>query len=413
MAGKLPDSPLSNRGSFSLQHDLEALQRVLDAQAYEAAVFYAGRILEVLASQAVEDLGIASHATILSNLDLLEQYNLVPVAARYAGHALRRLSNDARHVLRPLSASDAHLSRLFALLSIEWYFHSYLFGPHLPQPSGALPQGSKGVPGGSASAAAPFAPVSVIHELLSACAHADSSELSARIEREPQLAQTPAIPAVLAEAMMDCGRLGDAKVMIDRALARFANDTRLELLRGLQLSRSEDLNGALGVLEPLYRRFRGDSEAAGILAGVYKRQWLKEGDAGWLKKSHDTYIDGWKASRETSAYLGTNAAATALWLGNAERSRELAAEVQKLVTERNARLAQKIADPEASMGFWNAATMAELRLLNGDVEGAREAYWKLFARHAGKKGMIEVARRQAELILGERASGFFQERDGK
>ena len=129
--------------------------------------------------------------------------------------------------------------------------------------------------------------------------------------------------------------------------------------------------------------------------------WMRDEDAGFLKKSHSTYVDGWKSSRETSAYLGTNAAATALWIGRGERSRELAREVWELVAERNARLAKKIADPEASMGFWNAATMAELRLLNGDVEGAREAYGRLFARHAGKKGMIEVARRQAEMILGK------------
>lgn len=378
------------RGHFVLSHDLECLQRVSGAKAPEAAVFYTGRILEILAAQAVEDLQMSPHNALIANLELLEQYSLVPVTARYCSHALRRLANDARHVLRPITPADAELAELFATLALEWYFKLYPFGPQivdLQTPAAA-----------------------VLHGLLAQCGSAEGTALIDRVRSDPHLSKTAAIPAVVAEALLDSGRLDGAKAVIDDGLARFPGDARLLLLRGLHLSRTDDLAGALGILEPLFRKHPGDTEAAGILAGVCKRLWLRNREAGLLKRSHETYLTGWKASRETSAYLGANAAATALWMGRSEFAQSLAQGVLDLVTSRMERLRKKIADPEMSMGFWNAATLAELRLLSGQAEAAKSAYERLFARHAEKRGSIKVARRQAELILesmGEKSGAFF------
>jgi hypothetical protein len=375
------DTPILTfaRGHFVLSHDLDCLDRVSRAQAPEAAVFYAGRILEILAAQAVEDLEMPPHGTLLANLDLLEQYNLVPVTARYCAHALRRMANDARHILRPITPADAELAHLFVMLALEWYFKMYPFGPQridLQTPAAA-----------------------VLHGLLAQCAAAEASALITHITQDANLGKSAAIPAVVAEALLDGGRLDAARAVVGDGLARFPGDARLLLLQGLHLSRSDDAAGALAILEPLFRKYPGDAEAAGILAGVYKRLWLRERRNAPLKRSHETYLAGWKASRETSAYLGSNAAATALWLGRTELARTLAQSVLELLTARMQRLRKKIADPEASMGLWNAAIVAELQLLSGDLDAAKNSYARLFTRHADKRGGIEVARKQAELIL--------------
>ncbi len=98
---------------------------------------------------------------------------------------------------------------------------------------------------------------------------------------------------------------------------------------GLYFSRSGNLQEALKRLEPLYARYMDDGEMAGVTAGVYKRLWRSDKtDGKRLEQSHRAYRHGWDVSRQSNAYLGVNAAATALWLGRPEDAREIAAVVR-------------------------------------------------------------------------------------
>lgn len=374
------------RGHYRLQSDLDALQRVHAARAPEAVAFYAGRVLEILAAQSLEDLGLAPHQTVLANLDILEQYSLLPLTTRHSAHGLRRLANDARHILRPIGEPDATLAAFFADHCVDWYFHHYSFGPR--QPAGA--------------AGAVADPLSRLHAIVSACATAPVTEALALLGGP---LRSPVMAAILAESLLDGGRLDAAGAMLARGLTAYPDDTRLLLLHGLHLSRSGKLTGALAVLEPAFRRFPNDPEAAGILAGVYKRLWQQDRtQVQWLKRSFDTYQAGWKASRETSDYLGTNAATTALWLGRRDVSAALARTLRDTMAERMRRLETRLNDPLGAMEYWAGVTVAELELLAGDLPAAQTIYARIFTLHADKTGNIAVTRGQAEMIL--RAMGM-------
>ena len=365
------------RGHYQLAADAEALKQVEQGGAHEAVAFYAGRILEVLTAQALEDVALEPHQTVLANLDILEQYSLMPLHTRYCAHALRRLANDARHILRRIQPADARLARFFVEQWIEWYFRQFAFGPKL--------------------AARDDAGVDPLGAFLGSCQTIDPQRAIGDFQ-DQALRQSPVLPAIATEAFLNCGRVEAARDMVAWGLGQFGGDGRLTMLEGLVLSRMGELRAALGVLEPLFSRFSNDPEAAGILAGVYKRLWEKEPANGvWLKRSFDTYHAGWMASRQCSDYLGTNAATTALWLGRLEQSRAISTTMRDRIAGRMNKII--LADPLAAMDYWAGASLGELELLSGDVEGARRTYGRLFGLHAEKQGNIAVSRHQAELIF--------------
>src|SRR5437016_2116293 len=78
---------------FHLHEDLEHLDRVRRVGAPEAAVLYCARILEALAMAALRTVGLEPSPNVFSNLDTLQQYNLLPTATCYWAHALRRTGN--------------------------------------------------------------------------------------------------------------------------------------------------------------------------------------------------------------------------------------------------------------------------------------------------------------------------------
>jgi hypothetical protein len=165
-------------------------------------------------------------------------------------------------------------------------------------------------------------------------------------------------------------------------------------------SRRGELEEAELLMSRLYRRFRNDVETAGITAGVYKRLWLKdESNPRYLLMSHRAYASGWEASRRSDAYLGINAAATALWLGRPEKSREIAGDVQRILVQRADALSRHRDDANLVFDYWDHVTLAESLLLLGDRARARETYLAAFSEHAKQEGNIAVSRRQAVKIL--------------
>jgi len=99
--------------NFDLKEDLGRLERVRGVTAPEAVVLYCARILEALAASALRAATLKPSTTVFSNLDTLQQYNLIPVATRCRAHALRRAGNAARHVFRRIRHDDAELALSF------------------------------------------------------------------------------------------------------------------------------------------------------------------------------------------------------------------------------------------------------------------------------------------------------------
>jgi len=379
------------RGPFVLQHDLAMLQSVLRAGAPEATIFYAARILETLTAEAMSRVGLTPSASVLSNLDQLQQFSLIPATSRYWAHALRRMGNDVRHLLRAVSEIEARQSVLLVERWIEWFFCRYRVGPL----AGAITLDGRPI----------FEEIDRnLRDLMHAC---DSGTFFTRSAEQlspaaiDALLDTPSVPAVIGEMLLDRGRGEPALHIIDAALERFPVDARLLQLRALCLSRQSDpecLKTAREILEPLYDRHRQDPEIAGILAGVYKRL-ARNDPQTWMSKSHRTYLAGWKESRQSNTYLGINAATTALWLGRNADAIALARAVEDVLLGRLKALKPYIPGAMQAMSIWDRMTLAEAMLIRGDLDSACATYQSASRDHASELENIAVARKQAESIL--------------
>src|SRR5262249_29211265 len=89
-------------------------------------------------------------------------------------------------------------------------------------------------------------------------------------ERASVLSRTPALPSVLAEMLLDRGAEPEALEVLNKAREHFADDLRLNQLRGLCHKRRGKLNDALTIMEPLHERHPNDDETNGIYAGICK-----------------------------------------------------------------------------------------------------------------------------------------------
>jgi tetratricopeptide (TPR) repeat protein len=374
-----------------LRNDLERLLRVHRVQAPEATIFYCARTLEALTADALDRIGLRPGLTLFGNLALLEQFDLIPPTTRYWAHALRRLGNDVRHLLRLTPPEEEELALLFAERWLEWFFRHYPFGPRLESvttdrgPLGLAGQGELrtlieviDAPG--------FKPLEFIRQV------ADN--------QYPVLLRAAALPAALAEMVIAWAPGQEVAELLGTALAHFPEDRRLQQLMGLYWSRTRNPERALEWLRPLYEAAPEDDETTGILAGVYKKHWeANPAERQWLFESYRTYRDGWRRSRQTSTYLGINAAATALWLGQPAGSRQIAAQVRQLLHERAQSLSRSLDCRDLLSNYWQLATLAEAELLLGNLAEARRIYQEALARHPEFAANVEVSLRQAERNL--------------
>lgn len=380
-------------GYCAVATELNRLVDVYDAGAFEAAVFYSARLLEALAVDAVRKAGLSPAPMLLSNLDALQQFDLVPLPTRAWAHALRRLGNDVRHLLRAVSGADAHLAMLFTERWLEWFFCAFPCGERLAGVTTDITPLFDSVPAS-------------FRQFVERCDRpgVDPAALAQELFQDAQilLHTSPAPTAVVAERLIERPNHEIAQRLLDASLQWFPEDARLSQLQGLLWSRCGQLDRAMAILEPLTQRMPHDPEATGILAGVYKRRSLGAADsAHWLGKSHQAYDRGWRSSHNTSAYLGINAATALLMLGRGEESRTLASEVRDLLRGRIERLSPLLPDAKARLSYWDRVTLAESELLVGDVDAARMEYLSAFAAYPADQENIAVSKAQASEIVSK------------
>lgn len=378
---------------FALEDDLRHLDRVQRVQAPEAMVLYGARILEALAAEALQCVGLAPGNNVFDNLDTLEQFNLVPTATRYWAHALRRTGNWVRHVRRRVRLEEADLAVLFLERWLDWYFCRFRHGRRLPS---LTRDGGPLDPGRARGLRA-------LLEAVDACNADPKSPLPFReVEQgHPEFFRTPVLPALLGEMLLDRKEHAAAFSVLAAAQQRFADDARLGQLLGLYWKRTGQLDEALRWMEPLYDPDDSDGETAGILAGICKALWLRErGQTDWLKKSHQAYRHAWERSGRANPYLGVNSATTLLWRGRPAEARRIAEGVRRLLLDRAARLAGHAAGAELAFNYWDQVNLAEAEMLLGNWPAARQAYRDAQERHPEQRGNIEVSCRQLTEILG-------------
>lgn len=383
-----PDLARYGTDTFTLRSDLRGLDAALRAQLPEAAVFYASRVLEALAGHAVERLGLTASSTLLGSLLKLERFNLLPRATRSWAHALRRMGNEARHVLRAVGRGDATLAALLVERVLGWYFLTYPLGVR----ARALTDDD---------APLHLAEDDDLRAALEAVDRAVTgvADLGATVTAtEDVVATEPVLAALLAEVALDRKDFDHAGRILERALEASPRHARLRQLDALRLSRTGALDLARTRLEALARDGVHDPETLGILGGVYKRMWDERDDHASLRRSHDTYLKAWGRFGKSSTYLGINAAATALWLGRPRVARDIAGECRQQL-ERHRALVRTRTHGAHDLGLWERLTLAESLLILGELAAARAAYRDALGAGADQQARVDVARKQIGLTL--------------
>lgn len=174
----------------------------------------------------------------------------------------------------------------------------------------------------------------------------------------------------------------------------FGTDSQAIQQLAIALSATGDITGAVTRLRALDPQVQNDPETQGILAGRFKRQWLKSRSAvslGW--KIYDLYNTAYglaKAAKSSDQafYNGINTAYMSFALGGREYT-GLAKEVLQIC--------EGIAMPNYS----SEATRAEAHLLLGDYAKSDEAYNSAIrfaheARHWSSTGQqaLDIIKRQ-------------------
>lgn len=370
---------------YVMADDLENLHRVRQTGAVEAAVFYCARAVDVLSRAAVERMELKPSINAYANLQRLEEFGLLADADRYWAHGLRRLGNDVRHSLRAVSAIDVEFAVLYLERWLDWFFCEFKLGPQLASITG---DGSSFELDSRSDCRSVVSRIDDAHDPDTILAAAESPSAKKAVAR------TPTIAAVVVESLLDIGQKKRAETVVSRALECHPNELRLQQLHALSMSRLKQLEAARRLLEKLQDQNPNDEETIGILGGVYKRMAdAQDENRGWLRKSHKAYLTGWRRSQRSNAYLGINAASTALLLGEKETCRKLADDVRRILVERRRRIT--VADTSQPLGsYWNEATLAEAEVLLENWEAADETIRQAIVHFAHSTGSIDVTRDQ-------------------
>lgn len=133
------------------------------------------------------------------------------------------------------------------------------------------------------------------------------------------------------------------------------------------------------------------SESKGIEGGILKRRYLATERRSMLVAAREAYSAAYEVSR--NHYPGINVASCSLALGEADKSRAIAAEIAARLEAKRPREA------------WEESSLAEARLLCGDFAGARTQYEIAAQAHRASPRNIAVMRRQARRNLKDLGRG--------
>lgn len=352
--------------NFSLTNDLKQLKKVIDSNAIEAIVFYSGRILEATSNYCVNTLGEKSNNNVFSNIEHINDYNLLDLVTRHWAHGLRRLANQFRHILKPTEINDGVIAVILLNSWLDWLINkSQLVDNN--QEHFTLCSDEKSEIN------------TQLHWINKWLQHKNFHELSN--QEESTLLKQPIFSAVICEELINKREFVAAGEYLTISQHSHPNDLRLLQLQGLLLSRTNQLKKAEQILRSLLKKYPNDDETIGILAGVYKKMW-QIGDDSKLQTWGKLYKKGWLQSKERNTYLGINAAAYALWIGEKENSIDIATNIVNQYNKRQKILMDTLKLPTSKMDYWDQATLAEAQLLANEIEQAEFYYHDLFtAKH--------------------------------
>lgn len=355
----------------------------------EGAIFYCARVLEGASAAAVAKLGLEPAKVVISNLAVIEAHRLMDTVTKEFAHSLRRMGNDVRHKLEDSSLTDVRLAVVLVRAVVEWFA---AIDP------GEEEERALRTLNGLIDADAPEVAVT---RLLSRLEQNDEADINALLALRPAIEKSRFLASLAADALIGCGRAASAGEILAACKERFGADPRHQQLAALVLSRTGQLEEAEKAARKLLEKYADDDETAGICGGIFKRRWDKDSQqAGALRQAHKLYLAQWDKGKKANAYLGLNAAATALYLGEADKAAQIGRETSAKMDERDARLSKAglAARDGGRAAYYDDATRAELALLASDAAQASALYQAAFARYPGFAGDIAGTKAQAARV---------------
>nr|VFJ69136.1 MAG: Caspase domain-containing protein [Candidatus Kentron sp. FW] len=211
------------------------------------------------------------------------------------------------------------------------------------------------------------------------------------------------LPATAVDVLVGGEQYPQAIQGVTFALKRFPDSLRLRQLHGLALRRNGQLNDAIYQLNLLYEQGNRDAETLGMLAATWADMWERRqenSDAPGarardaLEKSRNLYEEAFTAF-PADIYTGINAASKSALLGEREKAVAYAGKVlarlEKMKKGRGGKL---------SPDYWERATEAEARLLEGDWAQARDLYHVARVDFQDETGSIRSTAAQLQRLLG-------------
>lgn len=369
--------------TFCLEDDLYQLRKVIDVDATEAIVFYAGRILEATSNFCVKQFDLNSVSNVFANIEYINNYQLLDHMTRYWAHALRRLSNQYRHMLKPTQKVDGRIAVILLETWLDWLINKSPLVIEPEQPFGLI----------SSTQSELNQQFNLISQWIE---NKNIYEFSQ--EDTTSLLEQPVFSSIIIEELINKKEMPKASKSLTIALQQSPNDLRLKQLNGLLLSRIDELENAEKILKELLKQAPNDDETIGILAGVIKKLW-QNGDASCFSRWGKLYLKGWELSKHKNTYLGINAAGYCLWNDRVEQSKTIANHIIDAFERRKTTLIEKFNYQNKSLDYWDQATLAEAYLLAGKTQQAQENYQQLFGSEKNLDMPHEIAANQLKQHL--------------
>ncbi|MCB0752803.1 MAG: hypothetical protein KDC52_15135, partial [Ignavibacteriae bacterium] len=355
--------------NFNIRSDIENLKKVYKIHAIEATVFYAGRILEATSNYCALKLESQSTFSIYENIRILQDYNIIDKLNLHWAHALRRLSNQFRHILKPTEKYDGHIAIILLDKWLNWLLnHSGIFNEDNSHIS-LLDNAQEHV----------LNQFELFDYLFNESRNESIHDID--INQNSLLIKVPVFASVICEELINSSDFAKADTLLSSALSFHPHDLRLNQLKGLLLSRKGQYLKAQNHLKELLAKAPNDDETIGILAGALKKLWQQAPTKKLLHEWGKLYTSGWKSYKH-NLWLGINAATYYLWSNNPQQSQLIAKKIINQFTRRESILKDKLNITRSlsvkESDYWDYATLAEAYLLAGDTKAAEKHYKILF-----------------------------------
>jgi uncharacterized protein HemY len=197
---------------------------------------------------------------------------------------------------------------------------------------------------------------------------------------------SPILGCAVAEGLIAAERYDAANEVLSNLRTEYPEAVRPRQLEAMSARRRGDWRRAQEILGAMYVEGYRDAETVGMYASSWWVRYRQSHDKHHLLRSRDLYREAFVLDPK-DYYTGINAASKSLFLGEGATAQEIAAEVEAVLKERENR------------GYWDLATLGELRLLQRDYTKAKEYYQAAILTAPGERGNHASTRDQAIEIM--------------